>query len=163
MPKMVRFRSMSASFVIRAAAAGDVPGIARLVGEYWRFESIAGFAAQAVEPLLDRVLSEPGLGRIWVAERGGELTGYLVAVYVFSLEQQGLMAEIDEFFVLPAARACGTGAALLSMAEAELAGLGCVCLQLQLSRDNARAREFYRRRGYRERDGYELLDKRLTV
>jgi hypothetical protein len=31
-----------------------------------------------------------------VAEQDGQLVGYLLAVYLFSLERGGLMAEIDE-------------------------------------------------------------------
>jgi len=53
------------------------------------------------------------------------------------------------------------GAALLDVAESDLARAGCVALQLQLGRDNLRARAFYRRHGYTEREGYELLGKRL--
>ncbi len=102
------------------------------------------------------------MGAIWVADAGGELVGYLIAVHSFSLEQQGPIAEIDEFFVSPAARTYGVGAALLDVAQSDLADGGCVCLQLQLGKDNYRARAFYRRHGYKEREGYELLDKRIT-
>ena len=77
---------------------------------------------------------------IWVAESGDELCGYLIAVCVLSLEHQGLMAEIDEFFVVAAARGTGVGAQLLQAAEAALAARGCVRLQLQLGVANARAR-----------------------
>jgi len=149
--------------VIRSAVTADIPLLAALVRQYWEFESIDGFATEAVASLLARLIAEPGLGSIWVAaDGGGQLLGYLVAVHVFSLEQQGLMAEIDELFVAPAARAGGVGAALLSVAQSDLAARGCVCLQLQLATDNSAARGFYRRHGYRERTGYELLDKRLV-
>jgi GNAT superfamily N-acetyltransferase len=146
---------------IRAAEPADLPRLVELVGQYWQFEAIRGLDAAELSALLQRVLSQSNLGAIWVAAVGDQLVGYLLAVYVFSLEQQGLMAEIDEFFVAPAARAVGVGAALLAAAEAGLAQRGCVCLQLQLGKENSRARAFYRRRGYGERDGYELYDKRL--
>ncbi len=153
---------MKVSPLVRAAGPADVPGLLPLVDEYWRFESIAGFSARSITPLLNRLLSQPELGAIWVADAGGQLLGYLIAVCVFSLEQQGLMAEIDEFFVVPGSRADGVGAALLAAAEDSLSRRGCVSLQLQLARDNSRARAFYRRHGFMERDGYELLDKRLV-
>jgi GNAT superfamily N-acetyltransferase len=154
---------MKVSPMIRAGDLADVPQLVELVGQYWQFEGIPGFDARAVAPLLQRILSQPELGAIWVAEAGDELVGYLLAVYMFSLEQKGLMAEIDEFFVLPSVRTGGVGAALLDVAEDDLAQAGCVCLQLQLGKDNVRARAFYHRHGYSERDGYELLDKRLRV
>lgn len=153
---------MKVSPEIRSGYAADVPQLVHLVGQYWHFEGIPGFNPRTLSPLLVRLASQPELGAIWVADAGGELVGYLIAVYVFSLEQQGLSAEIDEFFVSPAARTYGVGAALLDVAESDLAANGCVCVQLQLGKGNTGARAFYRRHGYREREGYELLDKRLA-
>ena len=68
-------------------------------------------------------------------------------------------AEIDEFYVLPAHRHSGVGTALLQSAEAVFAAAGCTNVSLQLGRGNDAARAFYRRHGYRERDGYDLLNK----
>ena len=65
-------------------------------------------------------------GAIWLAESAGALTGYLIVVLVASVEHQGLMGEIDEFFVLPEARSQGVGARLLAAAEAALTRRGCV-------------------------------------
>jgi GNAT superfamily N-acetyltransferase len=146
---------------IRAATPSDVPELLSLVRRYWELEGIEGFTALRVELTLERLLAEPWLGSAWVAEERGRLAGYLIAVKVLSVEHQGLMAEIDEFFVLPEARSRGAGAALLGAAEAALARAGCVRLRLQLATGNDAARGFYERRGYRARDGYRLLDKAL--
>lgn len=148
---------------IRAAARGDIPQLLALVRRYWEFEEIAGFSALRVELTLQQLLAEARLGSVWVAEDGGRLVGYLIAVRVLSVEHQGIMAEIDEFFVLPEARSGGVGARLLAAAESALASAGCVRLQLQLGVANAGARAFYERRGYGTRDGYRLLDKALPA
>jgi GNAT superfamily N-acetyltransferase len=147
---------------IRAATPGDIPQLLALVRRYWEFEEIAGFAALRVELTLQQLLGEPRLGAVWVAEDQGRLAGYLIAVMVLSVEHQGIMAEIDEFFVLPEARTHGVGAQLLAAAEAALASRGCVRLQLQLGKGNEDARAFYEHRGYRAREGYRLLDKALA-
>jgi GNAT superfamily N-acetyltransferase len=107
------------------------------------------------------VHEDPRLGSGWIAFARGEAVGYLLAVYVHSLEHLGLTAEIDEFFVLPSARSKGLGEALLRLAEAEFLRRGCTNVALQLGRGNERARLFYRALGYRERAGFELLDKML--
>jgi GNAT superfamily N-acetyltransferase len=146
---------------IRPAARGDIPRLLALVRRYWEYEHLAGFEALRMELLLQQLFAEPRLGSAWVAESDGRLAGYLIAVRVLSLEHFGVMAEIDEFYVLPEARARGVGARLLAAAEAALAREGCVRLQLQLAVGNAGARAFYERRGYRTRDGYRLLDKAL--
>ena len=145
----------------RRAAAADIPQLLTLVQRYWQFEGIAGFDAARTTALLQRLCAEASLGSAWVAEVGGEPVGYLIAVSVLSLEHQGVMAEIDEFFVAPEARGRGAGAALLESLEGTLAAEGCVRLQLQLGNDNHAARAFYERRGFRGRDGYSLLDKPL--
>jgi GNAT superfamily N-acetyltransferase len=146
---------------IRLAAVGDIAGVAGRVERYWEFESIGGFDRPRIEALLRDVLSAPDRGACWVAETEGRLCGYLLAVFMFSLEHGGLMAEIDEVFVSPEMRSTGVGAAMLAAAEGDLARRGLVRLQLQLGVDNHGARRFYERHGFRRRAGYELLDKPL--
>ena len=148
---------------VRPAALADIPQLLALVRHYWDYERIPDFEALRVELLLQRLLAAPHLGAAWVAEAQGRLSGYLVAVTVLSLEHGGLMAEIDELFVLPEARTQGVGSQLLAAAEAALAARGCVRLQLQLGVKNSAARAFYERRGYASRAGYQLIDKALTA
>ena len=146
---------------VRRATADDAAALLPLVEDYWRFEDLPGFEPGRIGQELRRVLSEPRLGAGWIAESGGRAIGYLLAVYVFSLEHGGLTAEIDEFYVLPSVRGGGSGAALLHAAEAEFAAVGCTNVSLQLGRANDRARHFYFRHGYHPRAGFELIDKAL--
>lgn len=149
--------------IVRPAAAGDIPALLPLVELYWAFEDIAGFDPARVGRELERLFADPRLGAGWIAEVNGKPAGYLLAVYVFSLEHLGLTAEIDEFFVLPSCRGHGAGSQLLQMAEAEFARMMCTNVSLQLGRGNDVAREFYRRHGYSDRAGFELLDKMLDL
>jgi GNAT superfamily N-acetyltransferase len=146
---------------VRPLRAADIPGLLPLVEQYWIFEDIAGFDATRVARQLERLVADPGLGNGWIAVARGAPVGYLLAVYVFSLEHLGLTAEIDEFFVLPSARGKGAGDGLLRLAEAEFARRRCTSVALQLGRGNDRARAFYRAHGYGERAGFDMLDKML--
>lgn len=147
---------------VRAATLADVPALMTLIDGYWRFENIAGFDAARVAAVVSRGLSEPHVGRAWLGLVDGAPVGYLFVVFVYSLEYQGLTAEIDELFVLPAHRGHALGARLLEAAEAACRAAGCTRLVLQLGRDNESARRFYLRQGFAERAGYELLDKDIT-
>jgi GNAT superfamily N-acetyltransferase len=147
---------------VRGAQPADIPQLLSLVRRYWEFEAIEGFEALRVELTLQRLLADPRLGAALVADDHGQLRGYLVAVLVMSLEHGGLMAEVDELFVLPQARGRGLGAQLLTAAETALGARGCVRLQLQLGAANEAARAFYARSGYTARDGYRLFDKALS-
>lgn len=146
---------------IRRATASDVQSLLPLVAEYWTHDAISGFDSQRVAVALKRLLSQPGLGAGWIAEVDGVAVGYLLAVYVFSLEHLSITAEIDELFVLSAQRGKLIGAALLEVAELEFVRTGCTNVSLQLARANDSGRTFYHRHGYTERSAYELLDKAL--
>src|SRR6185295_19613414 len=124
-----------------------------LVEDYWRFEAIEGFDASAIAALLRRVIADPALGRTWVAFVDGQPAGYLLA--------GGLTAEIDELFVAPQYRGHGVGQRLLIAGEAAFRIAGCTNVALQIGRDNAAARAFYRGQGYADRAGFELVDKSL--
>ena len=148
---------------VRAAAApGDVPALVSLIEGYWRFERIEGFDAARLDAVVRRGLNDANLGRAWLALVDGEPVGYVFIVFVYSLEYQGLTAEVDELFVRPAHRGHELGTRLLAAAEDGCRAAGCTKLVLQLGRDNAAARRFYRHQGFSERAGYELLDKDLT-
>ena len=146
---------------VRRALPEDTGLLLPLVEEYWRFEDVAGFDPARIGGQLQRLLAEPRLGAGWIAADRGRALGYLLAVYVFSLEHGGLTAEIDEFFVLPSARGAGIGERLLSTAEADFKAAGCTNVALQLGLGNDAARKFYFRRGYHPRAGFELIDKDL--
>ena len=147
---------------IRRATTADATDMVELVEQYWAMERIGGFEHSRVAAQLRRLLSKPERGLAWIAVSGsGEVSGYLLAVFLFSLEHGGLMAEIDEFFVIPAQRSAGVGSLLLAAAQHDLQAAGTVRLQLQLNVDNARGREFYRRSGFERRARYELYEKPL--
>src|SRR5258708_38276029 len=141
---------------VRLATVGDIAAVTGLVERYWEFESIGGFDRPRIETLLGSLISAPERGACWVAEAEGGVCGYLLAVFMFSLEHGGLMAEIDEVFVSPEMRSAGVGALLVAAGERDLAGRGLVPLQLQLGGGNERARPFSERHGFRSRAGSEL-------
>lgn len=152
---------------IRRAKIEDVPALLPLIADYWAFEVIPGYQAPHLTRLLSeplaRLLSDPHLGCGFIGFLNDKPVGYLLAVYVFSLEHAGMTAEIDEFYVVPEQRGHGVGSKLLDAAEAEFTRLGCTNVSLQLSRRNNSARAFYHRHGYAERQGYELLEKMLDA
>lgn len=152
---------MTRAINITPATTADIERLLPLVEQYWRFEAIEGFDARRLAVLLQRVVSDESLGHVWLAEVDGNAAGYLLAVYVFSLEHQGLTAEIDEFFVGPAYRSLGIGSQLLASAEATFRLRGCTNVALQIGRDNDEARAFYRAHGYADRAGFDLVDKDL--
>lgn len=147
--------------VVRRVGPGEIAALLPLVAQYWEFEAIPDVAPTVVQAQLERLVSSPTLGAAWVATNAQGPVGYLVVVYVFSLEHRGLTAEIDEFFIIPEFRACGLGSKLLADAEAESVRRGCTNISLQVASSNRGAHCFYRRHGYSERSAFLLLEKDL--
>ncbi|HWW19721.1 MAG TPA: GNAT family N-acetyltransferase [Steroidobacteraceae bacterium] len=146
---------------IRAARPSDCEELVSLVERYWNFERIEGFDREAIAKLLRGFIAQPERSRCWLAGDPGEVRGYLLAVYVVSLEFGGTVAEIDELYVLEAYRSMGLGERLVQQAMADMKQAGVVHLQLQLGTANASGRAFYERLGFVARTGYELLGKSL--
>ena len=152
---------MSSTITIQPATIEDIDSLLPMVEQYWKFENIEGFDPARMRALLTRVLEDASVGRIWISRVYGEPAGYLLAVYVFSLEHQGMTAEIDEFFLVPQHRGLGIGARMLAAAEAQFRIEECTNVSLQLGRSNEDARRFYRENGFEGRDGFELVSKML--
>jgi GNAT superfamily N-acetyltransferase len=146
---------------IRPATIADCEGVASLVERYWQFEQIEGFERGRIVQLLQRFISQPQRSRCWVAAGPAAVYGYLLAVYVFSLEFGGTIAEIDELYVADSHRAKGLGTRLLQQAMIEMRQDGVTYVELQLGRGNQSGRAFYGRLGFAGRGGYELLGRVL--
>lgn len=137
--------------VIRAAAKADVPALAALSVTFHAeagFALSAAVAARAFEALLDA----PELGRIWLLELDGSVVGFLVLTIGFSMEYGGLRGAVDDLYVAPEARRCGVATAALAAARAAARALGARALQVEVGRDNERARRLYERCGFAAAD-----------
>jgi GNAT superfamily N-acetyltransferase len=147
--------------LIRLARDSEIENMASLVALYWDFENIAGFDRPRITALLADFLTQPQRGHCWVAEEDGQLVGYLLLIYLFSLEHRGMMAEIDEFFVLSEKRSLHIGTALLDAASRAMTQEGITHLQLQLGTQNLSGKRFYERHGFLFLSGYDVLGKAL--
>jgi ribosomal protein S18 acetylase RimI-like enzyme len=152
---------MAETTEIRPAKSEDIDVLLPMIGAYWRFENIEGFDVGRMRKNVQRLLEDASLGRVWIATVYGEPAGYLLAVYVFSLEHQGMTAEIDEFYIQTQHRKLGLGARMLGAAEEQFRAEGCTNVSLQIGRSNEAARRFYRGHGFDDRAGYEIVSKML--
>ena len=132
---------------IRPVTTKDIPALLPLIRQYWLFEDVAGFEPARVGRELEGAVADPKLASGWIAFARDEPVGYLLAVYVFSLEHLGLTAEIDEFFVLPSARGKGIGQALLKRVASIAAERGCARFEWSVLDWNQSAIDFYQRLG----------------
>ena len=145
---------------IRLAAAEDVERMMPLVREFYVYERLKLDEARYRELAL-QLIENDGLGRLLVIELDGELIGYAVIGFGFSLEFGGRDALLDEFYLRGAFRGRGIGSALLQSVEELCRAKGILAIHLEADYVNARVHEFYKRVGYRDHERH-LMTKWIS-
>jgi ribosomal protein S18 acetylase RimI-like enzyme len=116
----------------------------------------------AGESALRRIASGEPLARCWIMRRAGQAIGYLVVTLGYSVEHGGRDGFIDDLYLVPSARGCGLGAAVLDFAVEQARLLGILTLHLEVDPKSERAASLYRSRGFAE-DGRRLMSLRLAA
>ncbi|MEV6823692.1 GNAT family N-acetyltransferase [Amycolatopsis sp. NPDC051102] len=145
---------------LRVARPGDLAAVLPLAVEFYAEE---GFATgeQALRHNLAALLASPA-ARVAVVHSPDRLLGFAVTTTGFGLEN-GLIAELEDLFVLPAARRRGVAGRLIGDSVAWARGRGCRHLELVIApngRDAGHLFAYYLARGFRD-DGRHLLSHPL--
>ena len=131
----------------RAASISDEGTFLPMMEALWAHERIP-FDTAAIRAALESLFADPALGRVWLASVEETVAGYAMGTWGFSTEQGGRFLLLDELFVLPAFRGRGVAAATLDFVEGEAAREGAGAVRIEVSVENAPARELYRAAGY---------------
>jgi ribosomal-protein-alanine N-acetyltransferase len=83
-----------------------------------------------------------------VAEAGGRVAGFCVVDW--KLESGRKVGHFITIDVAPELRRKGLGGLLMQAGEAQLAGMGCIAITLEVAVNNAGAQIFYEQLGYRQ-------------
>jgi ribosomal protein S18 acetylase RimI-like enzyme len=134
---------------IRPARLSDLPELVAMMGAFNRADQVP-WRRQRVLPALRRLLREPRLGRVVVAEgpARGDLHGYAVGTFGYDLEFAGPDAFVTEIFVRPRCRGAGEGRRLLEAITQEMRRGGAGAIHLAVRRANRIARRLYETAGF---------------
>lgn len=133
---------------IEPARPADLPRLVELLGIL--FASEAEFAADAGKQrtALEAILSNPALGRIFVARDGREVVAMASLLYTVSTAEGGKAAWFEDLVVAPEHRKRGIGEALLKHVVAQARAEGVLRITLLTDMQNERAQAMYRRVGF---------------
>jgi GNAT superfamily N-acetyltransferase len=151
-------------FAVRAAAAGDAEGVGRLAAEFADYlralgdESDLRFDAGVY--LRDGFGESPAFAGL-VAERGGEIVGYLLYHPGYDADYAARTLHVVDLYVGEAWRGRGVGRALMGRAAAVCRALGGTQLFRAVYAPNEAALRFYGRLGARLTQ--DMLFMRLDV
>ena len=97
---------------------------------------------------LEAILSDPAIGRVFVARDGARVIAMASLLYTVSTAEGGKAALFEDLVVLPEFRGKGVGTALLRFVIAAARKEGVLRLTLLTERHNERAHALYRSNGF---------------
>lgn len=133
---------------VRVAGSRDLDELLPLVEQFQAFERIP-FDPAAARPHLARLLEDPRLGQVLLAEKDGDAIGYAILTYGYDLEFGGMDAYLTDLFLVHAERDRGVGTWLLGKVEESARAAGVQALHLMVTPSNQRAHHVYYRAGFR--------------
>lgn len=141
----------------RLATEDDATLLLEMMREYYAYDGHAFDAPKARIALL-AFLREPSFGLAWLICEDSTPVGYIVLTLGYSLEFLDRDAFIDELYLRESHRGRGWGSRALSFIETEARRLSVRSIHLEVVRQNAAAKEVYRKSGYLDHDHY-LMSK----
>ena len=148
------------SAALRLARPEDLD---RLMGLVVAFHAEAGIEQDpdqrrdALTPLLEGIPH----GCIYLIGPSRAPLGYIILTFGWSVEFGGMDGFVDEIYIRPAIRGRGIATEVLLDLPKALAGAGLTALHLEVDRTNEAAQKLYLRTGFKPRDRYMLMSKKL--
>lgn len=144
----------------RLAAESDAQILLEFMREYYAFDGHF-FDPEKIPSALLNLMRSPSLGRVWLILDGHIPVGYIVLCFGYSLEFLGRDAFVDEFYLREQYRGRGWGAKTMEFAESAARDLEVTALHLEVTRTNARAKAFYQKFGFQDRE-HHLMTRRIV-
>lgn len=133
-----------------AAGTQDLPRLVELLEILFAQEAELAPDAGKQRRALEMILSDPRIGRIFVAREGERIMAMASLLYTVSTAEGGRAALFEDLVVAPEARGSGVGPALLRFVIEVARKEGLLRLTLLTDRDNERAQALYRKHGFLE-------------
>jgi GNAT superfamily N-acetyltransferase len=139
--------------VFRPADDGDIEILLAMMREFYAQDGLR-FDESAARCALQGLVHRPDLGRVFLILEEGEVAGYDVLTFGYSLEFHGRDAFVDEIYLHDEYRGKGIGKRALEFLSAVCAESGVRALHLEVERHNTNAQQVYRKFGFEDHDRY---------
>jgi GNAT superfamily N-acetyltransferase len=106
-------------------------------------------SAERLERLLQKVVASAERGFLLLARDRGRIVGVAYVATILSAEHCGIVAWLEELYVLPDHRSRGIGTALVTAVLARARETGIVAIDLEIDANNNRVESLYQRFGFR--------------
>lgn len=132
---------------IRGATPDDLEEVVGLLAAQLREHDIPIDRADLAYAA-EGILRVPERGFILLAVAQGAAVGVACVSFSWTVERGGMVAWLDELYVVPARREHGLGNELLAEVIAAATRAGCPTVELEVETSHARAEHLYQRHGF---------------
>lgn len=136
------------SFLISSAAVRDCSECAQLLIEQLGEHGVE-VSRERLSNLLEAVVTSTDRGLVLLARVDERVVGVAYAATILSVEHGGVVAWLEELYVVPSYRCRGIGSALLSALMGRAHEAGVVAVDLEVDASHNRVQSLYRRLGFR--------------
>ena len=141
---------------MRRATTADIPLLVDLMSEFY---AEAGYSLNPAHAgaAFAALVADERLGCVWIIQAEHQDVGHLVLTLRYAMEYGGLIACLDDLFVKRDWRNRGLGTKALFEARSFCENVGIRALTVEVGPDNAAAQAIYRRVGFADAVGRQLL------
>ncbi len=148
------------SAALKLAGPDDLDRVLSLVAAFHAEEGITS-SDEANRAALGPLLNGIPHGAIYLIGPGRAPIGYTVITFGWSVEFGGMDAFVDEIYLRPAVRGRGIATETLNALAQALGEAGVTALHLEVDRENAKAQRVYTKVGFKTRERYVLMSRKL--
>jgi GNAT superfamily N-acetyltransferase len=147
---------------VRQATSEDIATLVNLMAEFYA-ESGYDLDRLIAKKAFAAILADERLGYVWLIDEQGKNVGHIVLTLRFGMEYGGLIACIDDLFVVRPSRNRGLSTIALVQVRDFCKRLGVRAITVEVGHSNAPAQALYRRLGLTEVPDRQLLTLALTT
>jgi len=106
-------------------------------------------SAEQLSCVLEKIVADAARGFVLLARENGRIVGIAYIATILSAEHCGLVAWLEELYVMPSHRSRWIGTALMAAMIERVRTAGIVAIDLEIDAGHSRAESLYRRLGFR--------------
>ncbi|MCC5654706.1 GNAT family N-acetyltransferase [Nostoc sp. XA013] len=135
------------SLELKEASSQDSDLLLELMSGFNQEENI-NFDTEVYRERIHIAFDSPQLVKLWMIIANSCAVGYAVLTFSFSFEFGGILATIDEIYIVPEKRGKGLGASVLQLLAQEAIICGATTLSGDISDEKPWLFTFYKRAGF---------------
>ena len=136
------------SMHFRRANQDDISSLVALLQMLFQQESEFEPNEELQNYALEKILLNPNLGDVFVAEKEETLCGMVIILYTISTALGSKVGLLEDMIVDPRYQNQNIGSGLIAFALAYAKNSGCKRITLLTDHDNTRAHRFYEKQGF---------------